>query len=137
MSHHTLTLDIPESLYARLAERASLSQRSVADEALAAMAQTIPTEDDLAPALTHTLQGLEALDDTQLRLAAARTLTQRDERRLRALARRNSAGEITPVEGDELAVLLDRLEDIGLIRAKATALLRARGQDVGDLLPRG
>ncbi len=55
MSHHTLTLDILEQLYARLAERASLSQRSVADEALAAMALTIPTEGDLAPALARAL----------------------------------------------------------------------------------
>ncbi len=133
MSHHTLTLDIPESLYARLAERASLSQRSVADEALAAMAQTIPTEDDLAPALTHTLQGLEALDNTQLRRAAARGLSRRNESRLRELARRNSAGEITRDEADELAGLLDRLEDIGLLRAKATALLRARSHEMDNL----
>ncbi len=137
MSHHTLTIDIPEQLYARLAERASLSQRSLADEALAAMALTIPIEDDLAPTLARTLHDLEALDDAQLRRAAARTLPQRDERRLRALARRNSAGAITPVEGDELTVLLDRLEDIGLLRARAAALLRARGHDVSDLLPTG
>lgn len=137
MSHHTLTLDIPEHLYTRLAKRASLAQRSVADEVLAAMALTLPAEGELAPALRHTLQEMEALDDTQLRRAAARTLSQRDERRLRALARRNSAGEITPDEANALATLLDRLEDIGLIRARATALLRARGQDVSDLLPKG
>jgi len=110
MSHHTLTRDIPERLYARLAERASLPQRSVADEALAAMALTISTEGDLAPTLARMLQDLEALDDTQLRRAAMRTLTQRDERRLRALARRNSEGEITPVEAAGLTMLLDRLK---------------------------
>ncbi len=91
----------------------------------------IPTEDDLPPALHDS----ETLDDTQLRRAAARALPERDERRLRALARRNSAGEITPVEAAELAVFLDRPEDIGLIRAEATALLRARDHKVSDLLP--
>jgi hypothetical protein len=135
MSHHTLTLDIPDNLYDRLAERAARSQRSVADEALAAMALNVPTEDDLTPALARVLHDLNALDDTQLRRAAERTLSQRDERHLRALSRRNSASEITPVEADELAVLLDRLEDIGLIRAKATALLHARGHEVGDAQP--
>lgn len=137
MGSHTLTLDIPESLYARLAERASLAQRSVADEALAVMALSMPTEDRLAPSLARTLQELEALDDAQLRHAAERTLPQRAARRLRALARRNTSGDLSAAETDELAMLLDRLEDIGLIRAKATALLHARGHDVAALLPKG
>lgn len=126
MSHHTLTLDIPERLYARLAERTWLSRR---------WHRRSPPRTISHPRSHARCTIRRRFDDTQLRRAAARALPERDERRLRALVRRNSAGEITPVEAAELAVFLDRLEDIGLIRAKATALLRARDHEVSDLLP--
>ena len=74
-------------------------------------------------------------DDQRLQRAAGRTLPQRASRRLRALARLQQRQNLTVEEQQELVGLLERLEDIGLVRARATALLRERGHDVRALLP--
>jgi hypothetical protein len=131
-----LTLNIPENLYAHLQRRASETQRSLADEAIEAMAMTLPTVDDLQPSLARELAALAELDDEHLWQSAQRTLTRRDERRLRTLTRSQRDTPLTIAEEQELDWLLDRLEDVGLIRARATALLKERGHDVSALLPR-
>ena len=132
-----LTLHIPEVLYRHLQRRANETHRTVADEALAAMAMTLPTADDLPGPIARELVALADLADDQLWQAAQRTMTRRDERRLRALTRDRAARPLTIAEEQELDWLLDRLEDIGLIRARAAALLKERGHDVSTLLPRG
>jgi hypothetical protein len=79
---------------------------------------------------------LDTLDDQRLWRVAHRTLPQRAARRLRTLSRLQQQRVLTAAEDQELAQLLDRLEDIGLVRAKAAALLHERGHDVSVLLPR-
>jgi hypothetical protein len=112
-----------------MATQAAEAQRSVAEEALEAVAMAVPTIDDPPPGLRRALATLEELDDEQLRQEARRTLTPRDDRRLRALARCRPDGALTIAEEQELDWLPDRLEDVGLIRARAAALLKARGHD--------
>jgi plasmid stability protein len=131
-----VTLTLPDDLYARLQRRASDTQRSLADEAIEAMAMTLPTVDDLPQPIARELAALADLDDERLWQAAQRTLTRRDDRRLRALTRRQRETPLAIAEEQELDWLLDRLEDVGLIRARAAALLKERGHDVSALLPR-
>jgi hypothetical protein len=96
---------------------------------------TLPTVDDLPQPIARELAALAELDDDRLWQAAQRTLTRRDDRRLRALARRQRETPLTIAEEQELDWLLDRLEDVGLIRARSTLLLKERGHDVSALLP--
>jgi plasmid stability protein len=131
-----VTLILPDELYARLQRRASDTQRSLADEAIEAMAMTLPTVEALPQPIARELAALAELDDDHLWQAAQRTLTRRDDRRLRALTRSQRETPLTIAEEQELDWLLDRLEDIGLIRARAAALLKERGHDVSSLLPR-
>lgn len=136
MAGRNITLTIPDELYARLQQNADLTQRSIADEALEAVAMALPTVASLPPASARALARMADLTDDELWQEARRTLPRRDERRLRLLAHRRQRGTL-PVGGEqELEVLLDRLEDVGLIRARAAALLKSRGHDVSAILPR-
>jgi hypothetical protein len=87
------------------------------------------------PAATM-LERLNTRDDQRLWRASHRTLPQRAARRLRALTCLQQRRSLTIAEDQELTQLLNRLEDIGLVRAKAAALLKERGHDVSVLLPR-
>lgn len=88
-------------------------------------------------AIAQRLTALELLSDEQLWQAAQHTLSHRAAQRLQTLSRQNGRGELTAENETELAHLLDQLGDVGLIRAKAAALLKARGHDVTSLLPQG
>lgn len=136
MSGQAITLTVPDELYERLAQRATETDSSIADAALEAMAMALPTADDLPPEIADRLTLLDTLDDQRLWRVARSTLPQRAARRLRALSRLQEQRVLTSVEQQELAQLLDRLEDVGLMRAKAAALLHERGHDVSALLPR-
>lgn len=131
-----LTLLVPDTLYERLQSRAVDERRSVEDEVLEAVAMALPMVDDLPSEIVTELAALDELDDDRLWQVAQRTLEQRDDRRLRSLARRQGRTSLRDSEEQELRTLLDRLEDVGLIRARAAALLAERGHDVGALLPR-
>src|SRR5215218_3998841 len=62
----TVTLTLPDDLYARLQRRASDTQRSLADEAIEAMAMTLPTVDELPQPNARELATLVGLDDDHL-----------------------------------------------------------------------
>jgi plasmid stability protein len=120
MAARTVTLIIPDDLYGRLQRRAADARRSVEDEALEAVAMALPTVDDLPPEIAGELARLDDLDDDALWQAARRTLASRDDRRLRALTRKRRQATLSVAEEMELERLLDRLENIGLIRARGS-----------------
>lgn len=95
----------------------------------------LSTVGDSLAEIDESLAVLDTLDDQQLWQAAQRTLPQRAARRLRALSRVQQQRTLSSTEEQELMLLLDRLEDVGLVRAKAAALLKERGHDVHSLLP--
>jgi hypothetical protein len=136
MSGQAITLTVPDELYKRLAQRATETDSSIADAALEVMAMALPTVDDLPAEIADRLAMLDTFDDQRLWRVARSTMPQRAMRRLRSLVRLQQQRTLTPVEAQELAQLLDRLEDVGLMRAKAAALLHERGHDVSALLPR-
>jgi hypothetical protein len=136
MSGQAITLTVPDELYKRLAQRATETDSSIADAALEVMAMALPTVDDLPAEIADRLAMLDTFDDQRLWRVARSTMPQRAMRRLRSLVRLQQQRTLTPVEAQELAQLLDRLEDVGLMRAKAAALLHERGHNVSALLPR-
>ncbi len=137
MADHSLTLVLPDILYSQLEQRAAETQRSVTEAVIETMALAFPTSADLDSSIAHRVAGLALLNDEQLWQSAQYSLSYRKAQRLHILSQRNGRGELTTEEAAELALLLDQLEDVGLIRAKAAALLKERGRDVTSLLPRG
>jgi hypothetical protein len=136
MSGQAITLTVPDKLYERLAQRATEMDSTIAEAVLEMMAMSLPTVDDLPAEIADHLGALDTFDDQRLWRVARSTLPQRSARRLRALSRLQQQRVLTTTEEQELAQLLDCLEDVGLMRAKAAALLRERGHDVSILLPR-
>lgn len=136
MADRSVTLVLPDILYSQLEQRAAETQRSVTDALIETMALAFPTSADLDASIAHRLEGLALLNDEQLWQAAQHSLSRRKTQRLHTLSQQNGRGELTTEDETELAHLLDQLEDVGLIRAKAAALLKERGHDVTSLLPR-
>ena len=136
MSGQAILLTVPDELYERLAQRAAETDSSIAEAALDVMAMAMPTVKDLPAEIAESLAMLDTLDDQQLWQAAQHTLPQRATRRLRALSRHQQERTLSVAEEQELELLLDQLEDVGLVRAKSAALLKERGHDVSILLPR-
>ncbi len=136
MADHTVTLVLPDILYSQLEQRAAETQRSVADEVIETMTLAFPTSADLDSSIAHRLEALPLLNDEQLWQSAQHSLSRRKTQRLHTLSQQNGRGELTVADEAELALLLDQLEDVGVIRAKAAALLKERGHDVTSLLPR-
>ncbi|MFO0605603.1 MAG: hypothetical protein U0324_20645 [Polyangiales bacterium] len=128
MSHASLTLDLPEPLYQRLARTAQATRQPLEAVALRALERGSPPACDDAPAeFQADLAALDRADDEALReLAGAMMLA--DFERRDALLERNAAGLLSPEERGELD-RLRREEDRFLLRkAHAAALLQWRGR---------
>lgn len=89
----------------------------------------------IGPPSSDRLAAIDTLDERQLWRTAYRTLSQRDARRIRALARLQQQHDLTTSEKQDLTQLLGRLENAGMVRAKVAALLKERGHDVSALPP--
>ena len=133
MTTQTLTLELDESLYQRLQERASRAQRSVESEALELVTQGVLDLDLLEPELAAALAQLRFLDDAALWQAARMHMMPIDAERLEALHVKRQREGLSSVEADEARGLTGTYERIMVTRAEAAALLKERGYDVGGL----
>lgn len=70
----TVTLQVPEQLYARIRERAERSRRSVEAELVDVLTAAVPDGDDLAFDLFEAITALDQLGDAELREAARQKL---------------------------------------------------------------
>jgi hypothetical protein len=128
MAAPTLTLQLPDPLYARLEERARRANRSVEDELLDTLAVAVP--DDPANAVAD----LHLLDDAALWQAARGRLAAAALERLGELNDLRQRAGLSAAEAAEAAALTRQYEQAVLVRARAAALLRARGHDVSGLV---
>ena len=64
MTVHSVTLDLPSTLYARVEQRAAQTQRSVEEELLDVLTSALPASEDLPADLAAALAPLALLDDT-------------------------------------------------------------------------
>lgn len=120
-------LEVPDTLLAKLRERASESRRTVEEEAVSIL------EDATYDSTGDDLEGLTLLDDDAL-FAIIRSPTpagQSDE--FETLIHRRRLESLTPEEEDRLEFLTSRCEWKMLSIAKAAAILHQRGRDVSFL----
>jgi plasmid stability protein len=134
MSTNTLTLHVPSPLYEHLKERAAQTQRSVEEETLEVLATAVPPVQALPADLEEAIDSLSALDDAALAEAARSRLAGDVSAELQSLHHKRQREGLSAVESAKSAELIRDYERHMLVRAKATALLKARGRDVSELM---
>lgn len=134
MSTQTVTLQIPEALYARVRERAERSHRSVEAEFVSLLSDVVPGTDEIPRELAEAVALLSELDDPQLWEIARSKLPAEASAELQDLHLKQQRTGLSDVErnrADELCFEYDRTV---LLRGRAAALLKERGHDVACLL---
>jgi predicted transcriptional regulator len=131
MTTQTVTLRLPESLYARLQQAARATRRSLDDVLLHAVQVGSPPRWDDAPAeFQADLAALDRLGDEALWRIARSRKTEADMERYQELLDKNANGILSADERDELARLRVESDRFMLCKAHAAALLRWRGYQV-------
>lgn len=129
----SITLQLPQRLYQRLANAAQATQRPLEAVILHALEVGSPPDwDDVPEAFQADLAALEQLDDASLWAIAlgrnsATNITRYDE-----LLDRNQQGTLTDAEQLELATLRHQADRFMLCKAQAAALLRWRGYQISS-----
>ena len=134
MGAQSVTLNIPGSLYERVAERARQAHRSVEEELLEVVATAVPAGDGLPEDLQAAIAPLPLLDDEALWRAARSHLPAEAAARMEALHDKRQAEGLTNAVQEALATLVRQYERYMLVRARAAALLHERGYDVSSLV---
>jgi len=131
MTTQAVTLQLPESLYARLQQAAHATGRSLDDVLLHAVQVGSPPRWDDAPAEFQTdLAALDRLDDESLWRIARSRQTEADMERYQELLDKNANGVLSPDERNALVQLRAEFDRFMLRKVHAAALLRWRGYQV-------
>jgi predicted transcriptional regulator len=139
MSTRTLAVELPQSLYERLARVAEVSHRPMERVVLQTLSSALPPlPEDFSDDTRRDLAGLEALDDGQLWKQARAVLAPAKQREMARLLDRNSANTITEQERATLGQLRLEADQIMLRKAYAAVLLKWRSAPLAspaDLRP--
>ena len=134
MAVHSLTLNLPGSLYEPLIRRAERTHRPVEVVLLEAVATGMSVDEDLPAELAQAVSALHLLDDAELWRAAQSSLPKEVATQIENLHLKRQFAGLTPNETQVLATVMKRYEQTVLVRAQATLLLKERGHDVSQLL---
>jgi len=131
MATQTVTLQLPESLYARLQQAAHATRRSLDDVLLHAVQVGSPPRWDDAPAeFQADLAALDRLDDDALWQIVRSRKSEEDMERYQELLDKNADSSLSADERNELASLRIEFDRAMLCKVHAAALLRWRGYSV-------
>jgi len=133
MSTQTLTLHLPDPLYARLQERARQFNRTLEAELLEVLNTAVTVEESLPDSLAEGVARLDGMDDSELWQAARSSLSKREATLLEVLHLKRQKNGLSESEASNLAELVRQYERSMLIRARAAALLKQRGCDLSGL----
>lgn len=134
MSSHTLTLAIPDSVFARIRERARQAKRTVEAEAVGLLADATETDQALPADIEAAIAAVGRLDEPGLRVAAESRLTKKESDRLAALHFKRQKDGLTRAEDKERRELMHRYEKAMVVRATALGELQKRGVDVAEFV---
>jgi hypothetical protein len=130
---HLVTVAVPPTLFARLQRRAAQTHRSVEDELVLTLAETIGEEANLPADLEATVGILPTLGDDVLWAVARGRVPDDEAERLADLADKRQHSGLSDDELREAEALVRRHDSLSLIRATAAAILKGRGRDVSPL----
>ena len=130
---HLVTVAVPPALSARLRHRAEQTQRSIEDELVMALSETIGTEASLPDDLDATLGLLATFDDAVLSAVVRGRLPAAEANRLDDLGDNRQHHGLSDDELGEAEALVLRHDSLAVIRATAAAILTERGHDLRPL----
>jgi hypothetical protein len=125
----TITLQIPDELYARLeqvAAHAAQSPEAVLQESIDVLLSE-PTND---LAMNAQLAALPIYSDQQLWSVVHKRLLPEKSQRLHELLAAAKQNELNDATKEELSSLVDLVDRYMLLRSQALLLLKQRGQDI-------
>ncbi|MCB0240672.1 MAG: hypothetical protein KDH08_18985 [Anaerolineae bacterium] len=134
MAVQNVTIRMSDQLYHQVEQRAGRMQRSVEEEVVAVVEDALPVLDFLLADIADELGQMVFLTDSELWHAAQTVMTAGENRRMQALVLKRQREGLSPEEEIEAEQLTMRQERVMLLRARAAALLRERGQNVSTLL---
>lgn len=127
----SVTVHLPDTLYQRIRRRARERNRSVEDEVIKVVEQSVTTA---APSTAELLEQLPHLADDDLWRAARLRVADDRAEHMQWLVWKQQGEGLTAAEEDEAQQLQQHAQQVMLIRAEAAALLAERGFDVAPLL---
>jgi len=131
MQAETVTLQIPEAIYQRLANTARGMQRPVEEVIIHALKVGIPPGyEDIPQEFQTDIAGLDRLDDESLWQIARSKKTEAEMEKYNNLLEANSSRELTDREQLELRKMRREADLFMLKKAQAAALLHWRGYKV-------
>lgn len=134
MTAQTILITLPEKIYRRLEQKSHQTKRSLVDEAVVAVAESLPGDEQLPGTVTQELKQLQWLTDDELWQAARLTATDEEAEQMQILLEKQQREGLTPVEQQHVEQLSMFFNRIMLVRAEAAVLLKKRGYDITHLL---
>lgn len=130
------TVNVPENLYRRLQQQATVERRSVDELVRQSLSRqlppAVPVEDDLPTALREELLAMAQLSDSALWALARSTMPPEQVAEMDALRDIGAERPLTPDEQARQQDLLREYDETILRRAHAAMLLSSRGYDLSD-----
>lgn len=130
MGTHTITVDLPHTLFQSVNRVAQATQRSPEAVVKAMLAHALPPLDDVPPEEADALAALALLDDAALWQVARGQLPAAVQEKMQSLFHLQSQSPLSASQQAELQVLLDEYGKVMVRKAHATLLLARRGFQV-------
>lgn len=135
MTLQSVTLHLPEPVYQRAKHAAEVLQQPVEDLIIDTLTSTLPVLDDVPTEMVGEIAAMTHLSDEALQGLATSTLRPERQTLLCELLDKQGRGAVDEAEQQELAALMAEYGRSVLRRAKAVALLLARGKSLPVLTP--
>jgi hypothetical protein len=135
MTLQAVILHLPEPVYQRAKHAADVLKRPIEDLIVDTLTSTLPVLDDVPAEMASEIAAMAHLSDEALQGLATSTLRLERQTLLSELLDKQGRGELVEAEQRELAVLMAEYGRSMLRRAKAVALLVARGKPLPVLTP--
>ena len=129
----TLTIQLPDEVYARLQHAAHGNEKRVSQAAIQMLSATLPPDDTLPQGIEQELRGLESLSDDVLWTVARGKVAASKQRRWKRLLDKNRQGTLTESERQDLEQLTAEGDRLTLYKAHAYLLLKERGHRIPEL----
>ncbi len=130
MTIQTVTLNIPEALYQRAKQAADVLNQALEDVIVDTLASTLPFLDDVPVEMVGEVAAMAYLSDEALQGLATNGMLAERQSLLHNLLDEQGRHELDESAQRELAALMAEYGRYMLRRAKAVALLLARGRPV-------
>ncbi|MBI4782393.1 MAG: hypothetical protein HY785_13885 [Oscillatoriophycideae cyanobacterium NC_groundwater_1537_Pr4_S-0.65um_50_18] len=131
MLAETVTLQVPDALYQRLAKTARVTKRSLEEVMLHALrVGSPPTWEDVPVEFQPDLAAMDQLDDESLWKIARSRKSQNEMTRYEKLLDQSKSKTLNDSERKELGNLREEADRFMLRKSHAAVLLRWRGHDV-------